>query len=131
MLGRRPDIRADRGAVRVPASELDLVLLGTASALPAILPALLPLLLTILLALLPLLLALLLTLLPLLLTILLPVLAPLLLALPAPVARTVALTSGSVTTPTAFSSAAPSPTALAGLVEAASVSPAHAFLLVS
>jgi hypothetical protein len=110
------------------ASRLDQVLAGrTISApLPALLPfllALLPLLLTFLLALLPLLLAVPLAVLPTLLAAFLPAL---LAAFPAPVPGTVA--SGSVTTP-ASSPAAPSPTAFTGLVEAASIPSAHAFLL--
>jgi hypothetical protein len=80
------------------------------SALPSFLLALL-------LPLLPLLLSLLLAFLPALLPLLLPVLLAVLLAVPTPVAP------GSVATP-AFSPAAP-----AGLVAAASVSSAHAFLL--
>jgi hypothetical protein len=76
-------------------------------------------------SLLPALLALLLACLPLLLA-LLSLLLALLLAFPG--SAPVAIASGSVT----FSLAAPSPApALAGLVEAASVSPAHASLLVS
>jgi hypothetical protein len=76
-------------------------------------------LLALLLALLPLLLPLLLALLP----FLLPLLLAFLLTIPAPVARTVTPASGLVATP-AFS-----PAALTGLVVAASVSPAHEFLL--
>jgi hypothetical protein len=85
----------------------------------ALLSALLSLLLSLLLPLLPLLLSLLLAVLPLLLSLLLAVLPAVLLAV---------LTPGPVTTP-AFSPAALSSTAPAGLVAAASVSSAHAFLL--
>jgi hypothetical protein len=84
-----------------------------------LLSALLSLVLSLLLPLLPLLLSLLLAFLPLLLSILSPILPTVLLAI---------LTPGTVTTP-AFSPAALSSTAPAGLVAAASVSSAHAFLL--
>jgi hypothetical protein len=87
--------------------------------------ALLPLLLAFLLALLPLLLAFPLAILP---TLLATILPALLAAFPALVPRTVAPASGSVTTP-ALSPAAPSSTAFTGLVDAASVPSAHAFLL--
>jgi hypothetical protein len=111
------------GPLPCSASRLDLRLAGrTVSApLPALPPtfllALLPLLLAFLLALLPLLLAFLLALLPTLLAAFLPAL---LAAVPAPVPRTVA---------PAPSPGAPSPAAFTGLVGAASISSAHAFLL--
>jgi hypothetical protein len=104
------------------ASRLDQMLAGRTvfAPLPALLPfllALLPLLLAFPLALLPVLLAFPLALLP---TLLAAVLPALLAAFPALVPGTVA---------PAFSPAAPSPTAFTGLVGAASVSSAHAFLL--
>jgi hypothetical protein len=87
--------------------------------------ALPPLLLSLLLPLLPLLLSLLLAFLPALLSpVLPPILSAFLLAVPTPVA----LAPGSVTTP-AFSPAALSSTTPTGLVAAASLSSAHAFLL--
>jgi hypothetical protein len=109
-----------RGIARIFSAILPAVLL-------AVLPAILSLLLALLLALLSLLLALLLAVLPAILSLLAPILLGLLLAVPAPVA----LISGSFATPTAFSPAALFPTAFTALAAVASISPSHAFLLLS